>query len=608
MMLINKARGCKLDGTRDPQVNAQDIVIAIHTWFHVGGRIQDDSKNNVGGAKLDELSGGVNQRPPNLLWRMTERSGVQFWSHHQKFVVLDAPVAPNNQDRELKVFFGGLDLTTGRFDWPGHPINDPHNTFKPFGDWYNPEFAGNERMCRQPWHDIHAQLLGPAAWDFLDEFVGRWHAPGTILSAEGSGFGRPETETDTTGRVWKKYVDIWYRAQQPNGDIILPAVRANYAYPQDRPWTAQVYRSMEEKFWAPPAAATRITSSVRDKVPGHQKLKSDERCQQLAWIIKHKKPRVATSEFEKSIHKAYLQAIARAKDFIYIETQYLIGESQLQTNSTNRIPKAIVDRIKAINALPQQPDFHVYIVTPLYPEGDPLDSPVQPVRYNQWATMKWMKSQLANLQGGKQWTDYLSFYFLGQRNGVVGANYPNPVPSTVTRQQLVAASNRYMIYVHSKLMIVDDRWIILGSANLNERSMAGNRDSEICVAMWPTPGYPYPQNAETAEDRIKEFRVILWAEHMVNSQGYDQLRTNNGDAFNAPNAATTVNGIRMLAERNFIEFIKNDLDNPPNQMGHLMYWNWNNIDTGYLPDSPLGMNRLLWAPTEAGAPPLNGFR
>ena len=37
------------------------------------------------------------------------------------------------------------------------------------------------------------------------------------------------------------------------------------------------------------------------------------------------------------------------------------------------------------------------------------------------------------------------------------------------------------LYVHSKLMIVDDRIAIIGSANINDRSMVGFRDSEICA-------------------------------------------------------------------------------------------------------------------------------
>ncbi len=38
-----------------------------------------------------------------------------------------------------------------------------------------------------------------------------------------------------------------------------------------------------------------------------------------------------------------------------------------------------------------------------------------------------------------------------------------------------------MIYIHSKAMIVDDRYFIIGSANVNDRSMLGSRDHEIAV-------------------------------------------------------------------------------------------------------------------------------
>lgn len=38
-----------------------------------------------------------------------------------------------------------------------------------------------------------------------------------------------------------------------------------------------------------------------------------------------------------------------------------------------------------------------------------------------------------------------------------------------------------LIYVHSKLLIVDDNLAIIGSANINDRSMLGCRDSELAV-------------------------------------------------------------------------------------------------------------------------------
>lgn len=40
-----------------------------------------------------------------------------------------------------------------------------------------------------------------------------------------------------------------------------------------------------------------------------------------------------------------------------------------------------------------------------------------------------------------------------------------------------------LVYVHSKLLIADDRVVIIGSANINDRSLLGNRDSEMCLVV-----------------------------------------------------------------------------------------------------------------------------
>jgi len=40
-----------------------------------------------------------------------------------------------------------------------------------------------------------------------------------------------------------------------------------------------------------------------------------------------------------------------------------------------------------------------------------------------------------------------------------------------------------IVYVHSKLIIIDDDITLMGSANINDRSMKGDRDSELAVTM-----------------------------------------------------------------------------------------------------------------------------
>lgn len=41
-----------------------------------------------------------------------------------------------------------------------------------------------------------------------------------------------------------------------------------------------------------------------------------------------------------------------------------------------------------------------------------------------------------------------------------------------------------MIYVHAKGMVVDDEYVIVGSANINQRSMAGTKDTEIAMGSY----------------------------------------------------------------------------------------------------------------------------
>jgi len=53
-------------------------------------------------------------------------------------------------------------------------------------------------------------------------------------------------------------------------------------------------------------------------------------------------------------------------------------------------------------------------------------------------------------------------------------------------QGLSQSNRRMMVYVHSKGMIVDDELVIVGSANINQRSLDGSRDTEIAMGGYQT--------------------------------------------------------------------------------------------------------------------------
>jgi phospholipase D1/2 len=63
--------------------------------------------------------------------------------------------------------------------------------------------------------------------------------------------------------------------------------------------------------------------------------------------------------------------------------------------------------------------------------------------------------------------------------------YVSFVPQTNVHFQDQSRKNRrFMVYVHSKGMIVDDEYVIIGSAIINQRSMAGTRDTEIAMGAY----------------------------------------------------------------------------------------------------------------------------
>ena len=43
-----------------------------------------------------------------------------------------------------------------------------------------------------------------------------------------------------------------------------------------------------------------------------------------------------------------------------------------------------------------------------------------------------------------------------------------------------------LLYIHSKVMIVDDKRIIMDSANINDRSQKGDGDSEVALVVEDT--------------------------------------------------------------------------------------------------------------------------
>lgn len=73
-----------------------------------------------------------------------------------------------------------------------------------------------------------------------------------------------------------------------------------------------------------------------------------------------------------------------------------------------------------------------------------------------------------------------------------------------------------VLYIHSKLLIVDDRRVIMGSANINERSMKGDGDSEIALVVEDNDLIPSTMNGQPyqAGRFAASLRRKLYREHI----------------------------------------------------------------------------------------------
>ncbi|EOY29486.1 Phospholipase D alpha 1 [Theobroma cacao] len=424
---------------------------------------------------------------------------ASMFTHHQKTVVVDSELPRERSGKRAIVsFVGGIDLCDGRYDTQDHPL------FKTLGtthreDFHQPNFAGSsieKGGPREPWHDIHCKLEGPVAWDVLYNFEQRWQKQGR------TDFLIPKSKLDEI--------------------TIQPSPVTSSTDPET--WNVQLFRSIDDGAAAgfpeaPDAAAKLGLVSGKDRT------------------------------MDRSIQDAYINAIRRAKNFIYIENQYFLGSSfgwkskdikVEDISALHLVPKEL--SLKIVSKIEAGERFTVYIVIPMWPEGKPESESVQAILDWQRRTMEMMYSDVTEALQRKGLDadprEYLTFFCLGNKETKKAGEYvPTEQPDPNSDYARAQQARRFMIYVHSKMMIVDDEYIIIGSANINQRSMDGGRDSEIAMGAFQ------PHHLDTpfrrAGGQIYGFRMALWHEHLGHIES----------GFQFPESLQCVRAINSIADK-----------------------------------------------------------
>jgi phospholipase D1/2 len=86
----------------------------------------------------------------------------------------------------------------------------------------------------------------------------------------------------------------------------------------------------------------------------------------------------------------------------------------------------------------------------------------------------------------RTWSEAASRYNSGVPASIATQGYSNGLenlPWLGSEQSERDAFVTEELYIHTKCMIVDDLKVIMGSANINDRSMVGDRDSEIALVV-----------------------------------------------------------------------------------------------------------------------------
>ncbi|KAL4650299.1 hypothetical protein ACB092_01G077100 [Castanea dentata] len=457
-----------------------------------------------------------------------------LFTHHQKCVIVDTQASGNN--RKITSFIGGLDLCDGRYDTPQHRLfRDLDTVYE--NDYHNPTFSAGTKGPRQPWHDLHCKIEGPAAYDVLTNFEQRWRKA-TKWSELTQRFKRVSHWHDDALIKLERISWILSPSKSiPNDDPIICVSK------EDDPenWHVQVFRSIDS-----------------GSLKGFPKTVYDAEAQNLVCA--------KNLVIDKSIQTAYILAIRSAQHFIYIENQYFLGSSYAWPNykdagADNLIPMELA--LKIASKIRAKERFAVYIVIPMWPEGAPSSASVQEILFWQAQTMQMMYEIIAaelksmHLESSHP-QDYLNFYCLGNREELPKEASPSPNQSSKNGDTVSASQKfqRFMIYVHAKGMIVDDEYVILGSANINQRSLAGSRDTEIAMGAYQ-PHHTWGKKKGHPHGQVYGYRMSLWAEHLGMLD----------DCFKEPENLDCVKRVNQIAEDNWRNFTAEDFT--PLQ-GHLL--------------------------------------
>ncbi|KAK8481838.1 hypothetical protein V6N13_147719 [Hibiscus sabdariffa] len=507
-------------------------------------------------------------------------TGIYLWSHHEKLVIVDYQICFIGGLDLCFGRYDTIEHRVGDcppFTWPGKDYYNPRESEPNSWEESMNDELERGKYPRMPWHDVHCALWGPPCRDVARHFVQRWnHAKRNKALHEQTipllmpqhhmvlphYMGNREISIESKGDVNQRELGRQdsFSSPSPFEDIplLLPQESDEFAVSNGDQKLNGIFSKLdplsEEHRVHARLSSSRDSESdslgsdtqtkgiaddhhcmdPRNDLETNEMTQTDMEFPDEWWettmtddndtsVGEYREigPRIAchcqiirsvsqwsvgASQTEESIHSAYCSLIEQAEHFIYIENQFFISGLAKDEIIQNRVLEALYNRI--LRAHKEQKCFRVIVVIPLLPgfQGGLDDFGAATVRALvdwQYRTISREKTSILhhlNTKVGPKTWDYISFYGLRSYGRLSDGG------RIVTSQ----------VYVHSKLMIIDDRLAVIGSSNINDRSLLGSRDSEIGVVIEDKEFTESSMNGEPwkAGKFAHSLRCSLWSEHL----------------------------------------------------------------------------------------------
>jgi phospholipase D1/2 len=469
--------------------------------------------------------------------------------------------------------------------------------------------AGQPRM---PWHDVHSSIEGPSVSDLARNFELRWNAiarryedscqfvtANTVVRSLFSAFGCAPTARFNLPRIsptpspksqpiaGKAWVQVLrsapltllkdeakaMRSKPPEVcqnnclKAMLTAISGaqKFIYIEGQFFQSDYGKGVTDKESSGPLAALiDIQASSRYKqharTLGIEGVKAEDILKKLNWMKIGEVQK--DQEFMNDLY-AVLANLASVK------ASLAMGKPQEKL--LNPVGEALARRIET--AILDGVPFHVYMVLPVHPEGTLNTLNIMTQLHLTMQSLVFGKDSLINrirkaiVVNDIRKAECVS---LVRAREIIASYSPERVvleTKDLWKEHLTLLNLRNwedldgrpvteQIYVHSKLLIADDRVAILGSANINDRSQLGDRDSELAVIVRDDAPVRVKLDGEHVDQVsaiVHDLRLRLWKK-IFGLMGAANPASSLASCIDKPAAPATWKAIQELAHANAVAY------------------------------------------------------